>query len=164
MKMIYLSMNTLSTISPFLKHPISLGSVLMIQSIMSTAITIMLTKNSWYSMVLLITFSGGIMIMFIYMSSIASNEKFKFSKKLVYLMLMTTTMLILMLKDKMLIANKWMENQISFQENEEIKSILKMLTTKKKTSIMIMIMVMFMLVYISKIVSTIEGPLKKTYV
>nr|WOW98967.1 NADH dehydrogenase subunit 6 [Borysthenes sp. 2 WQW-2023a] len=164
MKILILSMNMMSMSTPFLKHPISLGSMLFLQSVFTSLMMIMLNKNSWMPMTLIITFSGGIMIMFIYMSSIASNEKFKPSSKWM-LLLMTTTLLTmkLMMTDKInLFFNKWMENSNHIQYNEEMKTMFSMLSMNKNTSILLILTVMMTMVVISSIISTFEGPLKKT--
>nr|WOW98993.1 NADH dehydrogenase subunit 6 [Cixiini sp.] len=164
MKMTFISMNLMMLISPFFSHPISLGSMLFIQSIFASLMTLMMTKNSWFSFILFITFTGGLMIMFIYMSSIASNEKFKFSYKLLF-MNMTLMMTYLYFTDlNLLLTNKWMEESLFFQPNEEKLSILKFLSSNKKIFSFIMILIILLtLIAVTNIVNSFEGPLKKTY-
>nr|AWX92102.1 NADH dehydrogenase subunit 6 [Ugyops sp. APL-2018] len=164
MKMMIMSMNMLSAMLPTLNHPISMGAMLLIQSTMTAMLTMMLTKNSWFPMILFITFSGGIMIMFIYMASIASNEKFKFSPKMMIMMMTIFLLTMLMYKDKvMLMENKWMEMSLSFKKNEESKSIIKFLMTNKKVmSMMLMMIILMMLISITSIINSFEGPLKMT--
>nr|UBS94001.1 NADH dehydrogenase subunit 6 [Iolania perkinsi] len=161
--MMMLSMNMIF-ISPFLKHPISLGSLILMQSILTSTSSMLMSKNSWFSFILFITFSGGLMIMFIYMSSIASNEKFKFSIKLLT-MILIMNMVLMLYKDKMLLfSNKWMESTIQFQTNEEKLSILKFLTSSKKfLSKMLIVIILITLISVTNIVNSFEGPLKKTY-
>lgn len=46
-------------------------------------ITGILNLNFWFSYILFLIIIGGILILFIYITRIASNEKFKFPKKLI---------------------------------------------------------------------------------
>nr|AFQ62164.1 NADH dehydrogenase subunit 6 [Endomychus coccineus] len=60
-------------------HPITMGMMLLIQTILISLNISMLNFNSWYSYILILIMIGGMLILFIYMTSIASNEKFNFS-------------------------------------------------------------------------------------
>nr|YP_009987528.1 NADH dehydrogenase subunit 6 [Chloriona tateyamana]QBZ37988.1 NADH dehydrogenase subunit 6 [Chloriona tateyamana] len=165
MKYVQLSLLTNSFISMWLNHPISLGTTLMIQSISTSIFTMFMTKNSWYSMILFITFSSGLMIMFMYMSSISSNEKFKWSIK-ISLITMTLTILIYLMKmdTYFLFKTKWMEETLTIQENEEKKSIMKIISTNKiNTLTTVTMMILVVLISISNLINSFEGPLKKTY-
>nr|YP_009468950.1 NADH dehydrogenase subunit 6 [Changeondelphax velitchkovskyi]AVC55491.1 NADH dehydrogenase subunit 6 [Changeondelphax velitchkovskyi] len=165
MKLIQMSLLLNTFISIWLNHPISLGTMLMIQSMTTGLFTILLTKNSWYSMILFITFSSGLMIMFMYMSSISSNEKFKWSMKIFIMLLILMIILFVTKMDTIfLFKNKWMEKKIFFQENEEKKTILKILTTKKVyLLISVTTLILLVLMSISNLINSFEGPLKKTY-
>nr|YP_009691897.1 NADH dehydrogenase subunit 6 [Pterolophia sp. ZJY-2019]QEG58703.1 NADH dehydrogenase subunit 6 [Pterolophia sp. ZJY-2019] len=66
----------------FLKHPLSLGVTLLIQTISVAILTGMMSVNYWFSYMLFLIMIGGMLILFMYMTSVASNEKFKFSIKL----------------------------------------------------------------------------------
>nr|APX39323.1 NADH dehydrogenase subunit 6 [Longitarsus dorsalis] len=70
------------------KHPLSCGLILLTQTILTSMFTGMLSLNFWYSYMLFLIMIGGMLILFIYMTSIASNEKFKFNKKYIYIYLL----------------------------------------------------------------------------
>nr|YP_010118114.1 NADH dehydrogenase subunit 6 [Sogatella kolophon]QPN54208.1 NADH dehydrogenase subunit 6 [Sogatella kolophon] len=165
MKMINYSLLMNALISMWMKHPISLGSLLMIQSISTSILTIILTKNAWYSMILFITFSSGLMIMFMYMSSISSNEKFSWSMKVSIFYTLSLTMISLINMDKIYIFNhNWMEKSIYLSENEEIKSIYKNLNSNKFFIFnLVTLLILITLISISNLISSFEGPLKMTY-
>nr|YP_008081175.1 NADH dehydrogenase subunit 6 [Sogatella furcifera]AGH29096.1 NADH dehydrogenase subunit 6 [Sogatella furcifera]AGH29108.1 NADH dehydrogenase subunit 6 [Sogatella furcifera]QVO59331.1 NADH dehydrogenase subunit 6 [Sogatella furcifera]UXN45377.1 NADH dehydrogenase subunit 6 [Sogatella furcifera]UXN45390.1 NADH dehydrogenase subunit 6 [Sogatella furcifera] len=165
MKMINYSLLMNALASMWMKHPISLGSLLMIQSISTSILTIILTKNSWYSMILFITFSSGLMIMFMYMSSISSNEKFSWSTKISGFLILSLTMICLIKMDKIFIFNhNWMEKKIYFMENEEIKSIYKNLNSNKFFIFtLVTLLILISLISVSNLISSFEGPLKMTY-
>nr|ARH53958.1 NADH dehydrogenase subunit 6 [Nacerdes carniolica] len=78
---------TLSIIFLTLTHPISLGMILLIQTILISMITGNFSLNFWFSYILFLIMIGGMLILFIYMTSIASNEKFKFKPLLFTLMI-----------------------------------------------------------------------------
>nr|YP_010692558.1 NADH dehydrogenase subunit 6 [Argopistes sexvittatus]WBV77040.1 NADH dehydrogenase subunit 6 [Argopistes sexvittatus]WBV77053.1 NADH dehydrogenase subunit 6 [Argopistes sexvittatus] len=81
-----LMMNSLMLI--FMKHPLSCGLMLLIQTIMTALITGLMNYNFWYSYILFLVMIGGMLILFIYMTSIASNEKFKFNMNLFKMMML----------------------------------------------------------------------------
>nr|AEP27696.1 NADH dehydrogenase subunit 6 [Rhopalapion longirostre] len=81
-----------------LNHPLSFGSILFIQTICTSMITGMLNLNYWFSYILFLIMIGGMLILFIYMTSVASNEKFKFSSKIMnFSIIMLSLMLIIFL-------------------------------------------------------------------
>nr|WRO45176.1 NADH dehydrogenase subunit 6 [Taocantharis businskae] len=92
MMIIFLSMSPL-----FLSHPLSLGLNLLVQTIMIAAITGSMSLNFWLSYLLFLVMVGGMLILFMYMTSIASNEKFYFSKNLVMMMIFMMTAIIILL-------------------------------------------------------------------
>nr|WDE20749.1 NADH dehydrogenase subunit 6 [Callimerus inbasalis] len=69
----------------FVSHPMSLGFILLMQTMITSFIINFLNFNFWFSYILFLIMIGGMLILFIYMTSIASNEKFLFSNKLVML-------------------------------------------------------------------------------
>nr|AYR05356.1 NADH dehydrogenase subunit 6 [Coleoptera sp. ACP-2013] len=73
----------------FLKHPLSLTLTIILQTMMIALISGMLNLNFWFSYILFLILIGGMMILFIYMTSIASNEKFKFSMNIFLTMMIT---------------------------------------------------------------------------
>ncbi|YP_008238917.1 NADH dehydrogenase subunit 6 (mitochondrion) [Nilaparvata lugens] len=163
-KFIQVSLILNSIMSMFMNHPISLGTTLMIQSISTSLFMNLLTKNSWNSMILFITFSSGLMIMFMYMASISSNEKFKWSLKL-FLMIMCLMLTSTVMKEFM-IMNKFNMNEQSLfiQDNEEKKSIMKIIGSNKILLFILVTLIILMVLFsISNLINSFEGPLKKTY-
>nr|AIW06338.1 NADH dehydrogenase subunit 6 [Teloganodidae sp. MT-2014] len=62
-----------------MSHPLSMGLVLLLQTVTISILTGLMNFNSWFSYVLFLVFLGGMLILFIYMTSLAPNEKFYFS-------------------------------------------------------------------------------------
>nr|WIL79845.1 NADH dehydrogenase subunit 6 [Omadius sp.] len=99
MKFMILTMIFLSFFLISLKHPMSLGFILLMQTFLTALIINYLNFNFWFSYILFLIMVGGMLILFIYMTSIASNEKFMFSNKLMFLLMIwifsTITLVIL---------------------------------------------------------------------
>nr|QWZ46437.1 NADH dehydrogenase subunit 6 [Stenomorpha obovata] len=80
--MILFSLNLLITmIFTTLTHPLSMGLMLLIQTLLISLITGNYSFNFWFSYILFLILVGGMMILFMYMTSVASNEKFSFNMK-----------------------------------------------------------------------------------
>nr|YP_010728447.1 NADH dehydrogenase subunit 6 [Sergentia baueri]WEF49675.1 NADH dehydrogenase subunit 6 [Sergentia baueri] len=79
-----------SLIFSLMNHPLTMGLMLMIQTMMIVIFSGLITKSFWFSYSLFLIFLGGMLILFMYMTSIASNEEFKFqfNLKMISLILM----------------------------------------------------------------------------
>lgn len=56
-----------------------MGIILIIQTLLFAILRGLLLSSYWYSYILILVFLGGLLILFVYVSSIASNEKLNFS-------------------------------------------------------------------------------------
>uniref|UniRef100_UPI0030FEC610 NADH dehydrogenase subunit 6 n=1 Tax=Vanessa tameamea TaxID=334116 RepID=UPI0030FEC610 len=63
----------------FMNHPFSMGLLILTQTLLLCLLSSMLINTYWFSYILFLIFLGGLMVLFIYVSSIASNELFKTS-------------------------------------------------------------------------------------
>nr|YP_010593362.1 NADH dehydrogenase subunit 6 [Chionoecetes opilio x Chionoecetes japonicus]QJS52753.1 NADH dehydrogenase subunit 6 [Chionoecetes opilio]UWV18219.1 NADH dehydrogenase subunit 6 [Chionoecetes opilio x Chionoecetes japonicus]WAI96442.1 NADH dehydrogenase subunit 6 [Chionoecetes opilio x Chionoecetes japonicus] len=75
-----------------LTHPLSLGLTLLIQTVSISLNTGLSLYSFWFSYILFMIFLGGMLVLFIYVASLASNESFSFS-----FFYMFTSLLILLL-------------------------------------------------------------------
>nr|AMX74014.1 NADH dehydrogenase subunit 6 [Scydosella musawasensis] len=89
--MIVINMLT-SMLFIFMKHPLSMGLMLMINTILISISTNLMNWTSWFSYLLFLIMVGGMLILFMYMTSIASNHKFLFNMN--WIMLMTLSPMI----------------------------------------------------------------------
>nr|WIM00458.1 NADH dehydrogenase subunit 6 [Graphium agetes] len=71
-----------SFIMMFINHPLSMGFLILIQTLLTCLLSGMLISSYWFSYILFLVFLGGLLVLFIYVSSIASNELFKFNSHL----------------------------------------------------------------------------------
>uniref|UniRef100_A0AAU7GJV4 NADH-ubiquinone oxidoreductase chain 6 n=1 Tax=Mecysmoderes ater TaxID=3158840 RepID=A0AAU7GJV4_9CUCU len=126
MLMYLLTMNLMMSIMfIFLNHPMSLGSMLLIQTLLMALISGQLFMNYWFSYILFLIMIGGMLVMFIYMTSIASNEKFKYSNLLLimFLTIMLLTMFLFFMMDNLYLyminfINSFNFNKLNFSLNK----------------------------------------------
>nr|YP_009520507.1 NADH dehydrogenase subunit 6 [Macrosteles quadrimaculatus]AWX90837.1 NADH dehydrogenase subunit 6 [Macrosteles quadrimaculatus] len=148
-------MMMISSMTMFMKTPMSMGMLLMTQTLMATMLTAKLMSSSWMSMVMFLMLIGGLLILFMYMSSIASNEKFKMNYKM-FLM----TMIMIMPMEELMSEMQLNENQLIYSKNE---TIVFMKMYNKKTMMITIMMFIYMLltmVIVTKIVKINKGPLR----
>nr|YP_009236844.1 NADH dehydrogenase subunit 6 [Telchinia parrhasia]AMJ17308.1 NADH dehydrogenase subunit 6 [Telchinia parrhasia] len=61
----------------FTNHPLAMGMMILIQTLLTCTLAGMLIDTYWFSYILFLIFLGGLLVLFMYVSSIASNELFK---------------------------------------------------------------------------------------
>nr|QIV24611.1 NADH dehydrogenase subunit 6 [Aesa media] len=165
MLMIFSLMCILSIFFMFMKHPLSFGLVLLMQTLMIALTTGMLNYNFWFSYILFLIMVGGMLVLFIYMTSIASNEKFKFSFKMMIillLMLMVMTSLLFMdnLIPNMSMFTQDMSNQTFFPKPD--KSMNKFMNMPSSLNLFMIIMYLLItLIMVVKITNVKYGPLRQ---
>nr|AXS65432.1 NADH dehydrogenase subunit 6 [Coleoptera sp. 18 KM-2017]AXS66608.1 NADH dehydrogenase subunit 6 [Tenebrionoidea sp. 22 KM-2017] len=79
---------SISMIFIFMYHPLSMGLILLSQTLMTCLIMGYFFINFWFSYIMFLILIGGMLILFLYMTSIASNEKFKWNFKILMLLMM----------------------------------------------------------------------------
>nr|AML25855.1 NADH dehydrogenase subunit 6 [Staphylinidae sp. BMNH 1274171] len=165
--MMFLMLNCIFSIMFILmNHPMSLGMILLTQTILISMITGYLSMNFWFSYILFLIMIGGMLILFIYMTSIASNEPFYFSKKMLfnYVLLMIIIIIMIMVMDPyyflkylMLKENLWLNNLDNYNLTKYFNypSIIII--------IMMMIYLLITLIAIVKITQIEYGPLRQKF-
>nr|YP_010491875.1 NADH dehydrogenase subunit 6 [Ontholestes orientalis]UWM92661.1 NADH dehydrogenase subunit 6 [Ontholestes orientalis] len=149
----------------FLKHPLSMGITMLIQTILVSLISGILNMNFWFSYILFLIMIGGMLVLFIYMTSIASNEKFKFSNTLLLFMIFMfmMTMIMYMLMDNMFFY------MISYSENLHSSynyntNLNKFLNYPSNIILFMMIIYLFItLIAVVKITDIKFGPLRQKF-
>nr|QHR79490.1 NADH dehydrogenase subunit 6 [Gonimbrasia belina] len=76
-----------SMVMYFVNHPLPMGLLILNQTLFICLLSGMLIKTFWFSYILLLTFLGGLLVLFIYVASIASNELISFNLKFKLLVL-----------------------------------------------------------------------------
>nr|AWD29985.1 NADH dehydrogenase subunit 6 [Anopheles gambiae]AWD30011.1 NADH dehydrogenase subunit 6 [Anopheles gambiae]AWD30037.1 NADH dehydrogenase subunit 6 [Anopheles gambiae]AWD30050.1 NADH dehydrogenase subunit 6 [Anopheles gambiae]AWD30102.1 NADH dehydrogenase subunit 6 [Anopheles gambiae] len=152
-----------------MKHPLSMGLMLLIQTFLTCLITGIYVKSFWFSYVLFLIFLGGMLILFIYVTSLSSNEMFTMSFKLTMfkLVLFSLSMVIFFILDKTLIEqfiiNMEMEkfSMTNNLINENILSLNKMYNFPTNLITLLLINYLFLTLLVTvKITKKFYGPLR----
>nr|AQD17660.1 NADH dehydrogenase subunit 6 [Oryzaephilus surinamensis] len=147
----------ISTMIMFMKHPISMGMTILIQVILVAMNLALKYSNPWFSYILFMIMVGGLMVLFMYMTSVASNEKFKFSIKLLMLFFMINlSMNILSLKMKITPTHMLLNKpQMPLTKYLSIPSNIVLIT--------MIIYLLITLIATIKIVNINSGPLRQKF-
>nr|YP_010164595.1 NADH dehydrogenase subunit 6 [Epeorus carinatus]QRM91384.1 NADH dehydrogenase subunit 6 [Epeorus carinatus] len=60
-------------------HPLAMGLILLCQTLLISMMTGLIAPSFWFSYILFLVFLGGMLVLFIYVTSLASNEMFSIS-------------------------------------------------------------------------------------
>nr|QCC25594.1 NADH dehydrogenase subunit 6 [Bactrocera dorsalis] len=153
-----------------MNHPLAMGLMLLIQTLQICLITGLMAKSFWFSYVLFLIFLGGMLVLFIYVTSLASNEMFSLSMKLttICMMIMLTTTLIAAFLDKMstssFIQNLEMQPLYNFNltVSENSLSLYKLYNYPTNfITILLMNYLLITLIAVVKITKLFYGPLRQ---
>nr|WIL79858.1 NADH dehydrogenase subunit 6 [Tillus nitidus] len=165
MKFLILLSITLSMSIIFLLHPMSLGFILLSQTIITSLIIGMISFNFWFSYIMFLIMIGGMLILFIYMTSIASNEKFMFSNMLMIMFMMTIMLMITLFLIDNFLMNLFSINSEMITLNKNIFFYINMNKYISSTNLMISILtiiyLLITLIAVVKISNFNSGPLRQ---
>nr|UQJ73587.1 NADH dehydrogenase subunit 6 [Diamesa sp. 7XL] len=161
-----------STIFMQMKHPMAMGLMLLVQTALICLVTGNYSKTYWFSYVLFLIFLGGMLVLFIYVTSLASNEMFSFSMK-IFIMSMTIlfiSLIMMLVMDNSMIANFLSNNEVySMMDmksfiNENTVSLNKLYNFPTNMLTILLINYLFLtLIAVVKITNIYEGPLRPKY-
>nr|YP_010700060.1 NADH dehydrogenase subunit 6 [Phlossa conjucta]WCH63193.1 NADH dehydrogenase subunit 6 [Phlossa conjucta] len=168
-----LSLLIFSFIMFFLNHPLSMMLMILIQTFLICLISGMIIETYWFSYILFLTFLGGLLVLFIYISSIASNEMFKFNNFFKILMFYFLFIMIMMFMNFKNIF--WMNffinsellnyfNFLLFINNENLLNISKLYNNQTFLMMMMLVIYLFItLIAVVKITNIFYGPLRSNF-
>nr|YP_010944519.1 NADH dehydrogenase subunit 6 [Chilocorus rubidus]WMB96367.1 NADH dehydrogenase subunit 6 [Chilocorus rubidus] len=160
-------MMLISLMTIFLKHPLSMGILILTQTILICLNMGFMSVNFWFSYILILVMIGGLLILFIYMTSIASNEKFLFSMKLFMMFMIILTMLILFMKMDFKTNNFFNKNiltqNIILNDNFYYSMSKFYIFPSMKILIMIILYLLITMIAVVKICKTSNGPLRQMF-
>nr|YP_010326879.1 NADH dehydrogenase subunit 6 [Olene inclusa]UNP54128.1 NADH dehydrogenase subunit 6 [Olene inclusa] len=164
---------SISSIMLFINNPLSMGLMILIQTILTCLFTGMLIKTYWFSYILFLIFLGGLLVLFIYVSSITSNELFKpsFNLKIFFCIMLLTFILIIKFNKSMnmnLLINSDMNNfsmMMNLFYNNNFNINLNKLYNSHTFLIMIMLAIYLLITLIAvvKITNIFFGPLRSMF-
>nr|WNL54521.1 NADH dehydrogenase subunit 6 [Amitermes amifer] len=162
MTKLLMSMSTMTSLMfTQMKHPLAMGLMLLIQTTMVCLISGTMYKSFWFSYILFMIMIGGMLVLFMYMTSLASNEMFSPSNK----MLMTTLMLLPILTYMMptVTNSKEMNTHNTMMENEILTTTTVMYNQMMGTMTTLLVLYMLLtLIVVVNIINVSSGPLRHT--
>nr|UZG66104.1 NADH dehydrogenase subunit 6 [Asymmetricata circumdata] len=158
--MLMILMITLTITFMMTTHPLSMGFILLIQTLLVAMWSGSLSMNFWYSYMLFIVMVGGMLVLFIYMTSVASNENFSFSKLIMLTISIGILLSIIILVMQLLSKNSYFDMNL---EMTTFKFSLKkyLMTPMMLMSLTIIIYLFIALIAVCKITNIKYGPLRK---
>nr|AYA73177.1 NADH dehydrogenase subunit 6 [Choristoneura fumiferana] len=157
----------------YMNHPLSMGLMILIQTIFICLLSGMLINTYWFSYILFLTFLGGLLVLFIYVSSIASNEMFK--NNFFFLKIIFTSSIIIFIFSLYIFNNLNLMNYFFNSEMENLFNYSMLFNNENKinlsklynnqTFLMMMMMIIYLfitLVAVVKITNIFYGPLRQS--
>lgn len=148
-------------------NPLTLGLILIIQTILSRVFLGFNIKSFWFLYILILIFVGGILVLFIYVTSIFPNEKFSWDQEqyLIFIIISIITLIILILLNKFFILNlRIIELNLltEFKSNYSIINTLKIFNSKNNWLLIFLVNYLFYcMIVVIKITNFYRGPLRK---
>nr|YP_010735817.1 NADH dehydrogenase subunit 6 [Erianthus versicolor]WEL32787.1 NADH dehydrogenase subunit 6 [Erianthus versicolor] len=144
-------------------QPMTMVMWIIIQTMMVIYFTGSFEESFWMSYIMLLIFLGGMMVLFIYITSIASNEMMstKWSTKMI-MIIMTMSMMMIMMDWNIMFTE--MNNSETMNMFKKETNYLKKMFNWPNNMMMFLVMMylFFTLMVISKIVKTNEGPMRSS--
>nr|QPK42084.1 NADH dehydrogenase subunit 6 [Loxilobus prominenoculus] len=160
MKSIMLMSSTLNAMFTTTKQPMNLIIIILTQTLLSTFMMSNYNKSSWFNYMLMIIFIGGMMVLFIYITSITPNEKNYNYMKLITVMGGMIFMLMMYKYKNYTHSSETLNNHFLMMDNEKMNLNLMFNQPLYSMTIMMMIYLFITLIVINKISSLEKGPLR----
>nr|YP_010511704.1 NADH dehydrogenase subunit 6 [Palaeoagraecia brunnea]UXL83028.1 NADH dehydrogenase subunit 6 [Palaeoagraecia brunnea] len=152
-----------------ISHPLAMTLTIIIQTLLVCLITGLKTSSFWFSYVLFLVFLGGMLVLFIYITSLASNEMFITPvKMLTFVMTMMIFSLLLSFSLDYLYQLDYSSDMKSIEYSAsylymESNYLLTKLYNNPTSSITLMLVIYLLLtlIVIVKITNIFAGPLRQ---
>uniref|UniRef100_UPI0030036459 NADH dehydrogenase subunit 6 n=1 Tax=Limassolla fasciata TaxID=3019671 RepID=UPI0030036459 len=149
-------MIVISSIIPILNNPMSLGFMLISQTLMTIFYMNTITQSSWFIMITFLMMIGGLLILFTYMSSIASNEKFKIKLNMMFMLI-----IMLIIFDDMMMQQQIKEELTLNKFTMSDLSLMKIYNDKSMLLTILMVLYLLLtMISVTKMVKHYKGPLR----
>nr|UBU97865.1 NADH dehydrogenase subunit 6 [Gryllus bimaculatus] len=157
----------INTLFIMMSHPLAITLLIIIQTMMICITTGSISYSFWFSYILFLIFLGGMLVLFIYITSLASNEMFQLPVKTMIINFMMSITIILTMSymfNHMLSFHMYMNDSFTNKiinitmENNNLNQLYNY-----PNFIMTIITIMYLLItliIIVKITSFQEGPLR----
>nr|AQP28745.1 NADH dehydrogenase subunit 6 [Anenteotermes cf. polyscolus BDIT101] len=156
-----MSMSTMTSLMfTQMKHPLAVGLMLLMQTTMVCIISGTMYSSFWFSYILFMIMIGGMLVLFMYMTSLASNEMFSPSNKM--LLMAGVSMPVLVYIMPTVTNNKEMNTHNTMMENEVLTTTTVMYNQMMGTMTTLLVLYMLMtLIVVVNIINVSKGPLRQ---
>jgi NADH-ubiquinone oxidoreductase chain 6 len=153
-----------------INHPLAIGLILLCQTLLISLITGLWASSFWFSYILFLVFLGGMLVLFIYVTSLASNEIFSISSTTLIGLLRFIFVWgsISLLNDPLNwlgpnASDQLCEHSLIF--NQEISNLLiKLYSTPTHLLTLLLVIYLFLtLIAVVTITNIFDGPLRSKY-
>nr|YP_009490596.1 NADH dehydrogenase subunit 6 [Taeniopteryx ugola]AWH98605.1 NADH dehydrogenase subunit 6 [Taeniopteryx ugola] len=169
-QLITISSIALSFIFTQMTHPLAMGMMLLLQTLMICLLTGLTTQSFWFSYILFLVFLGGLLVLFIYVTSLASNEMFSLSTKIIVFIGIPFTGLIFV--SLFFDSSLWMTNlmnsdmlnmnSILMYSEESLPTLMKLYNQPTGYITLMLVLYLFLtLIAVVKITNIFSGPLRQ---
>nr|YP_010600879.1 NADH dehydrogenase subunit 6 [Cacopsylla jukyungi]WAL33209.1 NADH dehydrogenase subunit 6 [Cacopsylla jukyungi] len=141
-------------------HPISFGIILLSQTMLLSICSRLLSNSSWISLTLFLVMIGGLMILFLYITSICSNKKPNFTKPTLFQLMWMFSMIYFISNFEMSLPLNQFLNLKDLFNLEFIKLFLPL---NMFSSNFMFLYLLIMLIIMIEILSLNKGPMRKKY-
>nr|URX54523.1 NADH dehydrogenase subunit 6 [Glyptotermes sp. 6 AB-2022a] len=150
-----------STMFTQMKHPLAMGMMLLMQTLITCLISGSMHKSFWFQYILFMVFVGGMLVLFIYVTSLASNEMFSLSTKMVAVLVMMTPGM-MMIENYMNMSSKEIMSYETVMTEEIITMTSKLYNQPNGTmTILLALYLLLTLIVVVKITNISKGPLRQ---
>nr|YP_009351570.1 NADH dehydrogenase subunit 6 [Furculitermes cubitalis]AQP29920.1 NADH dehydrogenase subunit 6 [Furculitermes cubitalis] len=142
-----------------MKHPLAMGLMLLMQTTMVCMISGTMYSSFWFSYILFMIMIGGMLVLFMYMTSLASNEMFSPSNKMMTVTLLTLPMLMYIMptttnSKEMTAHETMMESEITTTTTVMYNQMMGIMTT------LLVLYMLLTLIVVVNIINVSSGPLR----
>nr|YP_009253526.1 NADH dehydrogenase subunit 6 [Cryptocercus kyebangensis]AKF02193.1 NADH dehydrogenase subunit 6 [Cryptocercus kyebangensis] len=153
---------TLSIMFTQMNHPLAMGMMLLTQTLLVCLMSGLMSQSFWFAYIMFLIFIGGMLVLFIYVTSLASNEMFTLSTKMI-ITSMVVMMMLMMTSNWMKMNNsEMMTNEMLNLSNENQTQLNKLYNKPNgKLTIMLASYLFLALITVVKITNITKGPLRQ---
>nr|WNL53845.1 NADH dehydrogenase subunit 6 [Termes sp. B MLW-2023a] len=161
MKLLMATSTMTSLMFTQMKHPMAMGLMLLMQTTMVCIISGTMYSSFWFSYILFMIMIGGMLVLFMYMTSLASNEMFSPSNKMLVATMTTLPITLYIMptptnNKEMNMHETMMENEITTTTTVMYNQMMGIMTT------LLVLYMLLTLIVVVNIINVSKGPLRHT--
>nr|WNH42599.1 NADH dehydrogenase subunit 6 [Neoperla tangana] len=150
-------------------HPLAMGLTLLTQTLIICLTTGLMTRSFWFSYILFLVFLGGLLVLFIYVTSLASNEMFSFTPFVAILMTLlgATSVMIFTVSDPLTLplnekSTDTSSNPFPMWTDETAPTLMKLYNSPTNLITLMLALYLFLtLIAVVQITKIFQGPLRQ---